>query len=281
MTVQEAYKTLLFQLYEIYDNREAANITNIVIEHITEFSKIDRIINRNYLFSSSQEKQLNEITRRLLDFVPIQYITNECWFGGLKLYVDENVLIPRPETEELVEWITSDINNKAPRILDIGSGSGCIPILLKKKITDSSITSIDVSDTALKVALKNAQQQSAAIEFLHINFLEEGNWHNLKKFDVIISNPPYIKLSEKESMHLNVVGHEPHTALFVEDNDALIFYKKIAVFAQSHLTPDGKIFVEINESLSDETMQCFKDAGYKTEIKKDLQNKYRMLKVTS
>lgn len=281
MTIQEAYKTLLFQLYEIYDNRESANITNLVIEHVTGLSKIDRIVNKDFHLSAIQQTNLEIITQKLLNFIPVQYAVQQCWFYGLAFYVDEHVLIPRPETEELTEWIITDVKanqqNKI-KILDIGTGSGCISIALKNKMPEVDISSIDVSDKALAVAQKNAASLNTVIDFKQLDFLEENNWLNLDCFDVVVSNPPYIKKSEKEQMHDNVLRHEPHLALFVDNDDALLFYRKIAQFGKKHLNSNGCIYVEINETLGDETKKCFEKFGYRVELKKDLQGKNRMLK---
>jgi len=282
MTVQEAYKTLLFQLFEIYSNREAALIANLVIENITGLSKIDRIINKDFQLSYVENTSLINLTEKLLAHMPVQYVINECWFGSNKFYIDENVLIPRPETEELTEWITNDIKKSGEniKILDIGTGSGCIPITLKSKLSKTEIYALDISESALIVAAKNAENLNTTINFIHTDFLDEKNW-DIGQFDIIVSNPPYIKASEKEEMQKNVVYYEPHLALFVEDDDPLLFYRKIAKFGIEHLRKNGNIYVEINESLGQETKKCFESFNYAVELKKDLQNKDRMLKASS
>ena len=282
MTVQEAYKTLLFQLFEIYSNREATLIANLVIENITGLSKIDRIINKDFRLTELENATLLNLTEKLLSHIPVQYVINECWFGSNKFYVDENVLIPRPETEELIEWITDDIKKSGEnvKILDIGTGSGCIPITLKSKYPKSEISALDISESALIVAAKNAENLNTTINFIHTDFLNEKNW-DIGQFDIIVSNPPYIKASEKEEMQKNVVYYEPHLALFVEDDDPLLFYRKIAKFGIEHLRKNGNIYVEINESLGQETRNCFESFNYAVELKKDLQNKDRMIKASS
>jgi release factor glutamine methyltransferase len=279
MTVQEAYKTLLFQLFEIYSNRESALIANLVIENITGLSKIDRIINKDFQISEVENTSLINITEKLLAHIPVQYVINECWFGSNKLYVDENVLIPRPETEELIEWITDDLKKSGEhfKILDIGTGSGCIPITLKSKLPLTEVSALDISESALTVAVRNAKKINTNINFILTDFLTEDNW-DIGEFDIIVSNPPYVKTSEKEEMQRNVVIYEPHLALFVEDNDPLIFYRKIAKFGIVHLKPSGSIYVEINESLGQETKKCFESFNYDVELKKDFQNKDRMIK---
>ena len=217
---------------------------------------------------------------RLLQHEPVQYVLNEAWFCGLKFYVDKNVLIPRPETEELVEWVISDC--KFPihtlSILDIGSGSGCIPIALKKRLGKADVWSCDISPDALKVANQNAETLGINVNFIELNFLNETERETLPLFDIIVSNPPYIPRKDKEDMNRNVTDHEPATALFVPDNDALIFYKAIAAFGKNHLTRNGIIYTEINENLGEETAAMFQLKGYKTVIKKDMQGKDRMIK---
>lgn len=291
MSIQEAYKKLLVQLYEVYDNREADNIANMVIEHVTGQKKIDRILNKTIPLSNNQLTQLADHTFQLLQHKPVQYVLNEAWFAGSKYYVDEQVLIPRPETEELVSWIIDDINKHKTtnsiqskpvvpailNLLDIGTGSGCISITLQKKMKDVTITSIDVSNNAIEVAKRNAGNDTT-IDFLVIDFLDESQWITLPEFDIIVSNPPYIKLSESKDMNKNVVDFEPHLALFVPDNDALLFYRKIALFGKQHLKRSGKIYVEINEALGEAVSLLFLNENYTVELKKDLQGKDRMLK---
>lgn len=281
MSIEEAYKKLLFQLGELYDNREAANIADMVIEHITGYQKINRIIQKNSLLNIQQQEQLQILTEQLLHHRPIQYVLQEAWFAGMKFYVNENVLIPRPETEELIEWITQEINNKnifVKTVLDIGSGSGCIPIALKKKNKTVLISSLDISNEALRVARKNANDLNTEINFFEFDFLNEGKWNELSDFDLIVSNPPYIKQSESKSMRKNVIDFEPHIALFVSDADPLIFYKKLASFGKKHLLKNGRIFVEINENLAKDVIDLFSNENYLTELKKDFFGKDRMLK---
>jgi release factor glutamine methyltransferase len=296
MTIQEAYKKTLFQLYEIYDKRESENIANMVIEKVTEQKKIERIINQTFLLNNIQLTQLEDIIHQLLQHKPIQYILNETWFAGMKFYVNEHVLIPRPETEELAMWVIEDLKNilqgeninyylidnpKNLQILDIGTGSGCISVTLQKKIRRISTTSIDISNDALEVAKKNAVNNNVPINFLLMDFLDQSQWNFLSKFDVIISNPPYIRASERKEMNKNVLDFEPHLALFVPDNDPLLFYKNIALFGKKYLTQKGRIYVEINEALEKEVSMLFLSQNYTVELKKDLQGKNRMLKAIS
>ena len=277
MTIKVAYKKLLFQLYALYQEREAANIADMVIEHISGFRKLDRVLNSHSIISIDQEKKLETITQQLLLNIPVQYVLKEAWFYGMKFFVDKNVLIPRPETEELIEWMISEIKNENLQILDIGTGSGCIAIAVKKKVSLATITALDISETAIKIAKQNATILNSEINFIASNFLNELDWNEFPIFDIIVSNPPYIKQSEKINMNKRVTEQEPHAALFVPDDDALLFYKKIAVFGKEHLSRNGKIFVEINEILGTETESVFRQYGYQTQLKKDLQGKERMI----
>lgn len=286
MTIQQAYRRLLAQLYEIYNDREGANIADWVIEYVTGQRKIDRIMYKNLPVTDEQTNQLENITGQLLQHRPVQYVLGEAWFAGMKFFVDENVLIPRPETEELVNWMIEDLKKNQQSIfniqysvLDIGTGSGCIAIALKRKLPQASIFALDVSAAALKVAQKNAKDQDVLIEFFQYDFLNESGWTEIRKFDVLVSNPPYVKQGEKRSMQKNVLEFEPHLALFVSDEDALIFYRKIALFGKFHLNQGGYIYVEINEMLGDAVAALFKDYGYDyVQMKKDLQGKDRMVK---
>jgi release factor glutamine methyltransferase len=298
MTVQETYQQLLFQLYKMYDDREAANIADMVIEHMTGLRKIDRINNKQLPLTEEQIQLLNNYAFQLLQHKPVQYVLQEAWFARIKLYVDENVLIPRPETEELVEWILREVPGfQSPvsglqfsdvsfttqysplTILDIGTGSGCIPIVLKKKLADLEIHAIDISEGALNVAKRNAAMQQAEMNFQLLNILDKNEWRKLPSFDIIVSNPPYVKEREATEMHKNVLLHEPHIALFVPDEDALLFYKTIAGFGLQHLNAYGKLFFEINETLGKEVHHLLEQHGYKNiEVKKDLQGKDRMVK---
>lgn len=282
MTIQEANRHISSQLQTIYEEPEAENISNWVIEHLTGTKKTDRITNREKLISPEQTLQLSSYLDRLLKHEPVQYVLNEAWFCGLKFYVDKNVLIPRPETEELVEWIISDckfpINTLS--ILDVGSGSGCIPIALKKRLGKADVYSCDISSGALNVADKNAKELGIHVKFIELDFLDNEQRDQLPSFDIVVSNPPYIPEKDKDTMRFNVLDHEPASALFVPDNDALVFYKAIAEFGKKHLSKGGSIYTEINESLGKETTGVFERHGYKTLIKKDMQGKDRMIKAS-
>lgn len=266
-------------LMQIFGEGEAATMADWVLEYLAGSKRNERI-SKNKLLSVEQSEMLDSISRRLLRHEPLQYILNEAWFCGMKFYVDDSVLIPRPETEELVEWIVS--NCKFPidslNILDVGSGSGCIAIALKRRLGKAEIWACDVSEKALNVAKRNAKNLGASINFSQLDFLDENVHSQLPSFDIIISNPPYIPLSEKRSMHKNVTDFEPALALFVPDDDALVFYRAIAHFSQDHLHPGGAIYVEIHESQEESVKRIFEQSAYEVELKKDLNGKFRMVK---
>jgi release factor glutamine methyltransferase len=289
MTLQLVYRQLLAQLYEIYDSREAANIADWVIEHVTGQRKIERIVYKDLPVSAEQQQTLQTITSELLQHKPVQYVLQEAWFCNMKLYVNENVLIPRSETEELVEWVAEEFSgfglqvsgDQKLSLLDVGTGSGCIAIAIKKRIINAEVYAIDISTEALKVAQHNAAQQNLEINYLQCDFLGKSQWEQLPVFDIIVSNPPYIKKSEDQAMAPNVLKYEPHVALFVPDEDALKFYKAITHFAETHLYVNGSIFVEINEALGAQVTDLFKQSGFKNVmLKKDLQGKDRMIKAS-
>ncbi len=285
MTIPQAQQEALVQLKLLYDDREVANIADWVMEHITGKKRIDRLMDKQAVLAEGQLSQLQFILAELATHKPIQYVLGEAWFAGMKFYVNEAVLIPRPETEELISWTAAEIQNSSLRwwdkiqnLIDIGTGSGCIPISLKKKLPQLSVTAIDVSGDALQVARQNAESLNADINFLQLDFLNEANWDHLPVFDIIVSNPPYIKQSEEQSMFANVLAFEPSLALFVPDEDALLFYRKIAAFGKTHLAKEGTIFLEINEALGEEVRALFELNGYTTELRKDMQEKDRMVK---
>jgi release factor glutamine methyltransferase len=276
MTLEQIHNELLFSLKKLYSINEANCIADMVIEHVFGYSKMNRILHKKENITETEIKKVKEIISSLSTNKPIQYILGEAWFYHKKFYVNEHTLIPRSETEELIE-IVSSFKIKNEKIIDIGTGSGCIPITIKSKFENTQITAIDISYDALNVAKQNAQIYNTKINFIQTDFLDEDNWQNLDKFRIIISNPPYIRQSESSTMQPNVILFEPHLALFVPDNDALIFYKKIALFGKTNLENDGKIIVEINEALGEETKQIFEELNYNATIIKDMQGKDRFI----
>ncbi len=280
MTIESAKDQLIQQLAALYEPREAASITHLVLEHLTGMNKTDRMIHKHQELSAEQEANFLRIVAALLNHRPIQYVLGEAWFGGMKFMVNEHTLIPRPETEELIEWIKATANPEPQKVVDIGTGSGCIPITLKKEFPLWQLTAIDVSDDTLEVAKQNATLNQVAIEFRGMDFLNESLWSNLPDYNIIISNPPYIKKSEKGTMSANVVDHEPHVALFVPDEDALIFYRKIASFGLVHLKKNGQLFFEINQLLGKEVCTLLEEMGYHPILRKDLHGNDRMIMAT-
>lgn len=284
MTIQEGTFYILNHIRRIYPEGEAARITDWVMEYLTGSKKAERMIYKNASVTNDEEKQLKQYTDRLLQHEPVQYILNEAWFYGMKFFVDKNVLIPRPETEELVDWMVKEVGSWVPiaigmgvKILDIGTGSGCIAIALKNKLPFAEVWACDISDEALTIARKNADDHHALIDFVPLDFLDPSQWKQLPHFDIIVSNPPYVPEKDKEEMQPNVLKFEPHAALFVPDNNALIFYNAIADFGKEHLHENGKIYAEIHESLGEKSVQLFQSKGYAAELKKDLQGKDRII----
>ncbi|MBL7738090.1 MAG: peptide chain release factor N(5)-glutamine methyltransferase [Chitinophagaceae bacterium] len=280
MTILQASIRVTNELKSIYEEGEASAISDWIIEYLTGIKRTDRSFHREKSLSHEQEARLEEITQRLMTHEPIQYVLNEAWFCGLKFYVDKNVLIPRPETEELVEWVIANCKFPVDKlsILDIGSGSGCIPIALKRKLRKAEVQSCDVSPAALDVAKENAAALGVDVHFFLLDFLNAGQRNTLPSFDIIISNPPYVPEKDKAQMQHNVLNFEPHTALFVPDNDALIFYKAIAEFGKTHLRENGTIYMEIHEGAGETVSGLFISNGYRVELKKDMQGKERMIR---
>lgn len=280
MTIITAYRQLISDLTPLYGESEAIVIAGMVLEKITGERRISSRLEKLSL-SAVQQEELDTYRTQLLEHRPVQYVLHEAWFQDMPFYVDERVLIPRPETEELVVWIIDD-HSKQPEpiiLLDIGSGSGCIPISLAKKLPLAIVHSCDISSEALDVAKKNALGLGAHIQWHQTDFLDRSNWTSLPVADVIVSNPPYIPQSGRSWMDKHVIDFEPSTALFVPDNDALVFYKAIAEFTIHHGKPGTSVYVEIHEDLASEVSACFATAGLRTiEVRHDMQGKERMIR---
>jgi len=282
MTFEVAEQILNTALEGLYENREASTIAGMVMEFVTGKSKMDRWLLKNELLADIQLERLERYTNELSTGKPVQYVLGQAWFAGLSLQVTPDTLIPRPETEELVNWCatwaTANITSSAPlKILEVGTGSGCIAIALQKKLSTAHITAIDISDAAIQVATINAAKYNTPVLFKVQDFLDEKVWETLNSYDIIISNPPYIAETEKNNMANHVLAFEPHTALFVPDNNALLFYNAIANFGKSNLQLGGAIFVEINQALGIQTQDVFAQNKYKTILKKDLFENDRMI----
>lgn len=276
----KAYKTFFIdELTVIYPSQEADSFFKILLKHVG-IQQIDVALNPSIELSNKALIFFNNALNQLKKEIPIQYILAKTDFFGLTFKVDKNVLIPRPETEELVQWIVDDHKNKpkdAIKILDIGTGSGCIAIALAKNIQNSTVYAFDISENALAVAQENAQLNKVKINFNQLNILETADLNHT--FDIIVSNPPYVRLQEKNQMKKNVVNFEPTIALFVDDENPLIFYDKIASLAKNHLTQNGRLYFEINQYLGNEMIELLKKYHFKNiELKKDFYEVDRMIK---
>ncbi len=280
MTQQQARQFCNQKLREIYPESEASAICEHLLEWITGTPPSKRGLDQQKACSTAQLELLDQAIPRLLAYEPVQYITGQAWFCGLPFYVNRHVLIPRPETEELVEWVISNCRFPYEKldILDIGTGSGCIPLALKKRLGRAHIVSCDISAAALEVARFNSEKLSLPVDFRELNFLDTAQRATLPRFDLVISNPPYIPISEKDKLDVNVVAYEPPQALFVPDEDPLIYYRAIAEFGKTQLKKAGQILVEMHEDLANGCEILFREQGYATEIRKDMQGKNRMLR---
>lgn len=281
------------ELEGLYPKEELETFIFLTLNEYAGFSRSDVALKKEHRFSESELLKFYRVIRKLKQHVPIQYILGSTEFYGLHFFVNEAVLIPRPETEELVEWViertrdegrwareTSNIKHQTLNILDIGTGSGCIAIALKKNIPDATVFAMDISEKALAVAAQNAKNNNTEIQFIHADILASAlKLSNSRTFELIISNPPYITEAEKETMHKNVLDHEPHTALFVPDNDALLFYRAILDFSKDKLSPGGKIFFELNDKYADAVAALALEKGFVNgTIKKDLNVNKRMFR---
>ncbi|MEY3850998.1 MAG: hypothetical protein RJA38_1439 [Bacteroidota bacterium] len=265
---------------EVYDARESRNIVNELFRHYLNLSSTDLIVKANDSISESQMLLVYKAVKRIANKEPLQYVLGKAYFFGMDLHVTPAVLIPRPETEELVRWMLETIkpkNHSVHSVLDIGTGSGAIALALKKSQPTWKVTGCDVSKEALRVAEKNSKEFQLEVEWKEVDILSqnfpEGNWNT------IVSNPPYIPVSEGSEMRPSVVEHEPHLALFVPENDPLLFYRRILELANKCETVN-QVFFEIHENYASETLSLGESLGWKSELKKDLQGKARMLLFT-
>ncbi len=273
------------ELQTIQDVSEIESFFFILTEYVHNLKRIDVSLHPEFEITESYFNKWKTIISELKTEKPIQYITGEAWFYGLRFEVNENTLIPRPETEELVEWIIENLKIQESNnltILDIGTGSGCIPIALKKEIPNAEVSAIDVSEKALEMARKNALDNQVEVNFIHQDILQSSNLQIFKSpnllFDIIVSNPPYVRNLEKQEIKRNVLDYEPHLALFVDDTDALLFYRKIAQLALKSLATNGKLFFEINQYLAKETVELLGQLGFKNiELRKDFMGNDRMI----
>ncbi len=280
MSLHEIKQSLKLQLAEKLDAVELNSLLSLLMEHVTGWNQVQQVLHKNDPLTESQLDQLKNAAKELAADKPIQYILGKAWFMGKEYFVNENVLIPRPETEELVDWISeyAHIINKPLQLLDIGTGSGCIAISLKLELPNCSITGLDVSSSALEVAKKNATHLNAAIEWVEQDILMSASLP--ASYDIIVSNPPYIPFNEKANMQAQVKNFEPAIALFVTNEDPLIFYRIIARLGKQYLNPNGQLFFEMHYDQGKAIVALFDEMGYHAELRQDMFGKDRMIRAS-
>ena len=280
MRLAEIKQNIKNQLISSYDTVELNSLLPLFIEHVTGWNQVQQVIHQQDEIKPSWEKSFQEGVVQLLQNKPFQYITGKAWFLGNEYFVNESVLIPRPETEELVEWIHeyAQIVNKPLQIADIGTGSGCIAIALSLLLSEAKVTGIDVSDKALKVAQKNASTLHANVSWVQQDILMSASLP--EKYDIIVSNPPYIPLREKENMENQVTQYEPAIALFVSNEDPFIFYKMIARLGKQALNKNGQLFFEIHYDQATALMNLLDEMNYHAELRQDMFGKDRMIRAS-
>lgn len=266
------------ELKELYSKNEIDELAFRVFERYSKFTRADMTSQLNENVNQSELINIYDAAKKLAAYEPLQYVLGECFFYKYSFEVNNSVLIPRPETEELVEWIITDHKNNPISVLDIGTGSGCIPISIQLAIPRAKVSACDISDLALTVAKKNARRNRAEVNFFEADALNMNL--DLPKYDLIVSNPPYIKQSEAEQIHQNVKDHEPHLALFVKDNDAIIFYKRIIDLCAEHLKANGCLYFELNPITAEEIKEYAESKGIFShiELKKDMSGHVRFLR---
>ncbi|WP_366184590.1 peptide chain release factor N(5)-glutamine methyltransferase [Flavobacterium ovatum] len=289
MNIRQYRDQFIQKLSPLYGEDEAESFFYLILENKRQLKRVDLALNPDLVFSENEIVIWDELSKQLELEIPVQYLLGSTSFFGLEFLVNENVLIPRPETEELVEWIVQSQESKIKgqeiiiksqtsriKILDIGTGSGCIAISLANNIPNAAVFAIDVSPEALETAKKNAENNQVSVTFLEKNILETFDLE--QEFDIIVSNPPYVRNLEKEEIKKNVLEYEPHLALFVADDNALVFYRKIAELAKKNLAPNGQLFFEINQYLGPEMIELLKELDFKNiELKKDIYGNDRMI----
>ena len=283
MLIKEYRTHFIQELSGIYDLAEVESFFYLIIENKHKLRRVDLALQPDLAFSELDIKNWNLILEQLKKEIPIQYLLGSTSFYGLNFEVNSDVLIPRPETEELVDWIIKDCfilhNDVTLKIVDIGTGSGCIAISLAKNLPNAQVFAIDISEKALATAKKNAELNDVNVTFIQKNILETTSLDC--QFDIIVSNPPYVRNLEKVEINKNVLENEPHLALFVDDNDALVFYRKIAELAQKSLSKNGQLYFEINQYLGKETVALLEKLGFKNlELRKDIYGNDRMIYCT-
>lgn len=269
-------KIILPLLQESFSERESANLFKLVLEEFFQRRFLDL---QRFELGDEELEELTAVFQKLADQYPWQYIFHRADFYGLTFYVDESVLIPRPETEELVHWILQEHADGPQNVLDIGTGSGCIPITLKKHRPNWQVSAIDISPEALTVARKNATQLKTPVDFIEADILNPTVNIQHSTFNIIVSNPPYIPYRESDRMSGSTLHHEPRLALFVPDTQPLLFYERLVALSRSSLVPGGRLYVELNEFNAADVVNLFTEAGFQqVELKKDMAGKDRMLR---
>ena len=265
------------ELAGLYPDTEIEGFKRIIFDFVCGWGFTEQVLKKHEIVSPSDFGKIKSIVLRLKDYEPIQYIIGETEFCGLKLKVSPAVLIPRPETEELVDWIVRSRLPEECSVLDIGTGSGCIALAIKNQIKKAKVSGIDISGEAIEIARQNALENGLEVNFSKADIFDFSTVNN-EKYDVIVSNPPYIRENEKAQMHSNVLNYEPEIALFVPDTDPLKFYSVIAGFAKNNLRENGRLFFEINENLGIEMTDLLGNHGFvQIEVRKDINGKSRML----
>lgn len=279
INIADLVKFIRDDLGPFYPEQELNSILFLMLEEVLGYSKTDIIIKSDSKLKIKEKIWFEQILGRLKNMEPIQYVLGSTQFYGIKILTDARTLIPRPETEELVSWILEELNTDGLRVLDIGTGSGCIAVAIKKCYPNCQVTGIDISEQALAVAQENADIHKIPINFIQGNILNATEIHKIKELDIIVSNPPYIELKEKKLMAKNILNFEPEEALFVKNNSALIFYEAVGEFAFKNLKSGGKVFFETSALYNNDVVDLLKNMGFiNVESRKDINGKPRMVR---
>lgn len=283
MTIKSATQYITDQLADLYEAGEAQAIAGWVMEDLSGMDTLSLRMQREARLTQAQLDRMEACLQQLRQYIPVQYVLGKSYFFGYTFAVSPAVLIPRPETEELVDLVLQYVRRHAGvplRVLEVGAGSGCISIALKKQAPQLNITAVDISTEALAIARQNAASLQAEVNFIECDFLDESQWPALGTFDLIVSNPPYITAQEQEAMQAHVLDQEPHTALFVTDGDPQQFYRKIVHFADMYLQAGGAVFLELNQYFAEDTKALYSAAGWQADLLRDLNDNDRMLRCT-
>ncbi len=294
MKIREAVFFIASSIASIYDEGEAESIAKLLAEHITGYEPAQLLLKKDEFQAELSKENLQPFIERLLKHEPIQYIMKKAWFYGLELYIEPWVLIPRPETEELVDWVIKDIKasgkevfEKKPfhpdettslKIMDVCTGSGCIALALKKTMPLAEVWGCDISDEAMNIARRNGSSLDIRVDFQGLDFLDYHQHAFLPSVDIAVCNPPYVPMQDKGEMKANVLDFEPHIALFVKDKDPLVFYRALAQYCVHRLHPHGKVYMEVHEKLAGNVAEIFRELNYSVTIRTDMQGKERMVR---